>query len=146
MPPLDIRVPDDCGGEVWEPRWGRYVGGGAAVPTSETRKAWIYHVMGLHERFEAYERSREASAARTAAHDDIKVLFAALARNAGAIAVAMEPRGWDAGGATDRHKRPLARARAALVTEGVRCRQQVAGDGQRDPEVEEKRVSMQYRA
>ena len=40
----------------------------------------------------------------------------------------------------------LARARAALVTEGVRCRQQVAGDGQRDPEVEEKRVSMQYRA
>ena len=40
----------------------------------------------------------------------------------------------------------LARARAALVTEGVRCRQQVAGDGQRDPEAEEKRVSMQYRA
>ena len=30
----------------------------------------------------------------------------------------------------------LARARAALVTEGVRCRQQVAGDGQRDPEAE----------
>ena len=56
--------------------------------------------------FEAYERSTEASAARTAAHDDVKVLFAALARNAGAIAVAMEPRGWDAGGATDRHKRP----------------------------------------
>ena len=40
----------------------------------------------------------------------------------------------------------LARARAALVTEGVRCRQQVAGDGQRDPTAEEKRVSMQYRA
>ena len=40
----------------------------------------------------------------------------------------------------------LARARAALITEGVRCRQQVAGDGQRDPEAEEKRVSMQYRA
>ena len=265
MPPLDIRVPDDFGGEEWESRWGQFVAGGAAVPTSETREAWMYHVMELHERFEAYERSTEASAARTAAHDDVKVVFAALARNAGAIAVAMEPRGWDAGGATDRHKRPdiewinvetrlftvsdvairwamtagsgtehaaaaeknkvtdyepamkrnreaaararrpadefvplgfakngawgpetqrvfatlakmaeqckrvsadlygwsamtwkahwpvrlgvtLARARAALVTEGVRCRQQVAGDGQRDPEAEEKRVSMQYRA
>ena len=66
----------------------------------------LLRVMELHERFEAYERSTEASAARTAAHDDVKVLFAALARNAGAIAVAMEPRGWDAGGATDRHKRP----------------------------------------
>ena len=57
------------------------------MPTSETREAWIYHVMELQERFEAYERSNEASAARTAAHDDIKVLFAALARNAGAVAV-----------------------------------------------------------
>ena len=26
MPPLDIRVPDDFGGEEWESRWGRYVG------------------------------------------------------------------------------------------------------------------------
>ena len=34
------------------------------------------------------------------------MLFAALAKNAGAIAVALEPRGWDEGGAYDKHKRP----------------------------------------
>ena len=32
LPPLDIRVPDDFGGEEWESRWEEYVACGAAVP------------------------------------------------------------------------------------------------------------------
>ena len=66
----------------------------------------MYYVKELHTRFEGYECCIDASVARTAAHEDLKVLFAALAKNAGAIAVALEPRGWDEGGAYDKHKRP----------------------------------------
>ena len=78
----------------------------AAVPEPEARDAWMYYVKELHTRFEGYECCIDASVARTAAHEDLKVLFAALAKNAGAIAVALEPRGWDEGGAYDKHKRP----------------------------------------
>ena len=59
---------------------------GAAVPEAESRDAWMYHVKELHTRFEGYECCIDASVARTAAHEDLKVLFAALAKNAGAIA------------------------------------------------------------
>ena len=106
LPPLDIRVPDDFGGEEWESRWEDYVACGAAVPEAASRDAWMYYVKELHTRFEGYECCIDASVARTAAHEDLKVLFAALAKNAGAIAVALEPRGWDEGGAYDKHKRP----------------------------------------
>ena len=64
---------------------------------AESRDAWMYYVKELHTRFEGYECCIDASVARTAAHEDLKVLFAALAKNAGAIAVALEPRGWDEG-------------------------------------------------
>ena len=107
LPPPDIRVPADFGGTEWTSKWAEYVGdSAAAVPTPDIRDAWVYYVMELHDRFEAYERSTDASVARTMAHDLLKELFAALARNAGAVAVAMEPRGWDALGAKDRHHRP----------------------------------------
>eukprot|EP01045_Picozoa_sp_COSAG04_P018008 COSAG04_NODE_1633_length_6104_cov_3.956536_8_plen_225_part_00 len=76
------------------PRWRR------------ATRGCTYYVKELHTRFEGYECCIDASVARTAAHEDLKVLFAALAKNAGAIAVALEPRGWDEGGAYDKHKRP----------------------------------------
>ena len=44
LPPLDIRVPDDFGGEEWESRWEDYVACGAAVPEPESRDAWMYYV------------------------------------------------------------------------------------------------------
>ena len=75
---INIRVPNDFGGEEWESRWEDYVACGAAVPEAESRDAWMYYVKELHTRFEGYECCIDASVARTAAHEDLKVLFAAL--------------------------------------------------------------------
>ncbi len=72
LPPLDIRVPDDFGGEEWESRWEGYVACGAAVPEAESRDAWMHYVKELHTRFEGYECCIDASVARTAAHEDLK--------------------------------------------------------------------------
>ncbi len=46
------------------------------MPEAESRDAWMYYVKELHTRFEGYECCIDASAARTAAHEDLKVLFA----------------------------------------------------------------------
>ena len=151
LPPLDIRVPDDFGGEDWASRWEAYVGAGAAVPSVDMRDAWMYYVKELHTRFEAYECCIDASVARTAAHDDLKELFAALASNAGAKAVALEPRGWDAGGAYDKHKRPdiewiNAKTRLFTITDITIDWTMTAGDGTEHAAAAERRKVSAYKA